>query len=178
MQDVPDDVTLIARIVEGDQRALAELYERYGKYLFNVGFRVLRDRCETEDLLHDVFLEAWRTARSFEPARGDVRTWLALRMRSRAIDRVKSARWRGATSVEVDTLASAAPPATIDRTLVRRSVRDLDHERGTLLSLAFTAGLTMRELARHFGIPVGTVKSRLATSLAHVRRGLWQSTPT
>lgn len=46
MKDVADDVALIARIIEGDHAALAELYERYSKYLFAVGFRILRDRCE------------------------------------------------------------------------------------------------------------------------------------
>src|SRR5215212_10991399 len=76
----------------GDRTALASLYERHAGILLGLAMRIVRDRREAEDLLHDVFLEAWRSAKDFDPKRGRVRTWLAIRMRSRALDLQKSAR--------------------------------------------------------------------------------------
>src|SRR5258707_6137449 len=76
----------------GDRAALASLYDRHSGVLLGLALRIVRERREAEDLLHDVFLEAWRTAKDFDPKRGRVRTWLAIRMRSRALDLQKSAR--------------------------------------------------------------------------------------
>src|SRR5262252_9903085 len=90
--DDADDVRLVAAMVAGDAEALARLYERHAPLLLGLAMRIVRDRREAEDLLHDVFLEAWRSAKDFDPKRGRVRTWLAIRMRSRALDLQKSAR--------------------------------------------------------------------------------------
>src|SRR5215475_8033782 len=81
-----DDVELVAAMAAGDRRALATLYERHCALLLGLAMRIVREKREAEDLLHDVFLEAWRTASDFDPKRGRVRTWLAIRMRSRALD--------------------------------------------------------------------------------------------
>ena len=86
------DAGLVAAIARGDREALSALYERHSGVLLGLAMRIVRDRREAEDLLHDVFLEAWRSAKNFDPKRGRVRTWLAIRMRSRALDLQKSAR--------------------------------------------------------------------------------------
>jgi len=168
------DAALMSRIVAGDRRALSELYERHANRLYRLAARILRDDHEAEDLVHDVFLEAWRTANSFEPRRGSVRTWLLVRMRSRALDRRSSARVRRTLlGVEVDAMASEQSQHAIDVALLRRAMRELEHGRRDLLELAFVRGFTMRELAHKLGIPIGTVKSRVAAGLSNVRRGLW-----
>src|SRR5215213_683231 len=86
------DAALVLAMAGGDQTALAELYDRYAFLLLGIAIRIVRDRREAEDLLHDVFLEVWRSAKDFDGARGRVRTWLIIRMRSRALDVTKSAR--------------------------------------------------------------------------------------
>src|SRR5882762_4110683 len=90
--DDADDEVLVAAMAAGDRGALATLYERHASILLGLAIRIVRERREAEDLLHDVFLEAWRSAKDFDPKRGRVRTWLAIRMRSRALDLQKSAR--------------------------------------------------------------------------------------
>src|SRR5262245_29250764 len=82
-----DDERLIARAVGGSRDALAELYDRHAPLLLGLGARILGDRGLAEDVLHDVFLEAWHHAREYDPARGTVRAWLVTRMRSRSLDR-------------------------------------------------------------------------------------------
>ena len=89
---VEDEASLVRAIASGDRAALARLYDLYSSLLFALGIRILRDRREAEDLLHDVFLEIWRSAADYDPDRGKVRTWLLIRMRCRAQDRLRSAR--------------------------------------------------------------------------------------
>src|SRR5688572_14887224 len=86
------DVELVVAVARGDRAALGALYDKYAPFLISLALRIVRERREAEDLLHDVFLEVWRSAVDYDPARGRVRTWLAIRMRSRALDRQKSAR--------------------------------------------------------------------------------------
>src|SRR3954468_21757335 len=90
--DDAEDEVLVTAMAAGDRAALATLYERHAPLLLGLGLKIVRERREAEDLLHDVFLEAWRSAKDFDPKRGRVRTWLAIRMRSRALDLQKSAR--------------------------------------------------------------------------------------
>src|ERR1700749_1117317 len=90
--DDAEDEVLVTAMAAGDRGAMATLYERHASLLLGLALRIVRERREAEDLLHDVFLEAWRTASGFDPKRGRVRTWLGLRMRSRALALQKSAR--------------------------------------------------------------------------------------
>src|SRR5688500_11434601 len=85
--DGPEDNALVAALTRGDKTALALIYDRHAGLLLALGMRILSDRTLAEDVLHDVFLEAWHHAADFDPARGTVRAWLVTRMRSRALDR-------------------------------------------------------------------------------------------
>src|SRR5882724_11510868 len=91
-EDDAEDAALVRAMAAGDRAALATLYDRHAALLLGLALRIVGERRDADDLLHDVFLEAWRTAKDFDPSRGRVRTWLAIRMRSRALDLQKSAR--------------------------------------------------------------------------------------
>src|SRR5947209_8365265 len=96
-----DDVRLITSVANGDRKSLEQLYERYAPLLLGVGMKILRGgRQEAEDLLHDVFFEIWQHAGDYDRNRGSVRTWMLLRMRSRAFDRLKSAERSRTRSLE------------------------------------------------------------------------------
>src|SRR5262245_49240698 len=103
-----EDGEIVAAIVGGDRPALARLYARYASSLMAIGVRILGDRREAEDLLHDVFLEVWRHAAHYDAARGTVRAWLLMRMRSRALDRKKSAGFSRVVPLEERPAAAEA----------------------------------------------------------------------
>ena len=84
------DAELVGRMARGDRSALGALYGRHAGRLLGLLLKILGDRAESEDLLHDVFLEAWRRAGDYSAERGSVAAWLVLRARSRAIDRRRS----------------------------------------------------------------------------------------
>src|SRR5215813_10600749 len=171
--DADLDAALVASMASGDRAALASLYQRHSPVLLGLAMRIVRDRREAEDLLHDVFLEAWRTAKDFDPKRGRVRTWLAIRMRSRAVDLQKSARVsRNTGDGGLELLVDEADAASPDHGRVRKALAELGSDQRRVLELAYFEGLSCTEIAERVAIPVGTVKSRIAAGMDRLRSGL------
>src|SRR5215510_11625299 len=124
--DDAEDEVLVAAMAAGDRAALATLYERHGSLLLGLALRIVRERREAEDLLHDVLLEAWRHAKEFDPKRGRVRTWLAIRMRSRALDLQKSARVsRNAGDAGLEAMVDERERTSPDHARVRDALAEL-----------------------------------------------------
>ena len=173
--DAELDAELVAAMARGDRDAMAALYERHSGVLLGLAMRIVKNRREAEDLLHDVFLEVWRSAKDFDPKRGRVRTWLAIRMRSRALDLQKSARVsRNAGDAGLDVLVDDGDHASSlgDHARVRAALVELGPDQRRVLELAYFEGLSCSEIAERVAIPVGTVKSRIAAGLDRLRNGL------
>jgi RNA polymerase sigma-70 factor (ECF subfamily) len=123
-----DDIALMTAMANGDRAALAALYDRHAPTLLALGLRIVKHRGEAEDLLHDVFLEAWRNAKSYDLNRGRVRTWLVIRMRSRALDVLKSARVSRRTDderVAERVVGDDDPSASPDQRRVRAALSEI-----------------------------------------------------
>jgi len=69
----------------GERYALQALYERESRWLLGVALRIVRDRAQAEDVLHDAFVDVWRQAAGFDPALGSARGWLYTVVRHRAL---------------------------------------------------------------------------------------------
>jgi RNA polymerase sigma-70 factor (ECF subfamily) len=172
-----EDVALVTAMAAGDRAGVARLYDRYASTLLAVGQRMLGGRREAEDLVQDVFLEAWRRADSYDPARGTVRAWLLVRLRSRALDRRRAAlrapvTMDGTGRIEQQAAEAEDPTLAPDRAAVRRALETLSSEHRVVLELGYFEGLSSSEIALRTGAPIGTVKSRVATALARLRAGL------
>ena len=156
--------------------AWRRLYDRYASALLAIGRRILGDRREAEDLLHDVFIEVWRQAGDYNEARGSVRAWLLMRMRSRALDRRKSAAFSKRADlpapdavVDVHGEGGEDPALGPDRQAVRRALEQLPAEQRQVLELGYFEGLSSSEIAERVRAPIGTVKSRVAAALSKLR---------
>ncbi len=173
------DALDVAGMARGDRAALATLYDRYAGILLGLGLRILGDRREAEDVVHDVFLEAWGAAATYDPTRGTVSTWLVLRMRSRTLDRVRSA-GRSRTFVSDDpnshiTLAAQATTdhhGAADAVAMRSALLQLPVEQRRVLELGYFGGMSSSEIAEEVGVSIGTVKSRTAAGLSKLRTRL------
>ena len=171
--DDAEDEALVVAMAGGDRAALAVLYERHSGLLLGLALRIVREKREAEDLLHDVFLEAWRSAKDFDPKRGRVRTWLAIRMRSRALDLQKSARVsRNTGDAGLDVVVDDSEGTSPDHGRIRTALAELGQDQRKVLELAYFEGLSCTEIAERIAIPVGTVKSRIAAGLDRLRLGL------
>jgi len=166
---------LLAALGRGDLSALEHVYDSFSTLMFSVALRMLGSRSAAEDLVHDVFLEAWRASSSFDPRRGTLRTWLMVRLRSRALDRLRSAGQTrrvdtgGEHLPEPKTVPTEDPELSPDRQAVRGVVGELPTTQRQVIELAYFSGLSASEIAVRIGIPVGTVKSRTAKALAWLR---------
>lgn len=171
------------RLAKGDPTALDELYTAYGGVLLGVALKLLRDRAESEEVVQETFLEAWRRASQYQPERADLAAWLLTIVRSRAIDRLRSRGTDGRTRDREATTPWAEPHRPDELVELRRQVKrvrrelaELPADQRTLLELAWDEGLSQREIAVRTAIPLGTVKTRmragllsLHASLAHLR---------
>ncbi len=173
--DPSRDVSDMFALAEGDRSALGLLYDRHAPVMLALAERILGNRREAEDLLHDVFVEVWKHAGDYDPERGSVAAWLRLRMRSRALDRVRSARIARAAPLDDGDLPAADLPdpemaATGQR--LHDALSALPGEQATVLVLGYFEGLSSSEIADRVGVPLGTVKSRAAAAMAKLRAQL------
>lgn len=172
------DADLVRAMAEGDRAALGTLYDRYVALMFGIARRMLRNDREAEDLVHDVFLEVWRQSKDFDLARGTVRAWLVMRLRSRALDRLKSVAFARVTSLETTTLPYEPSVAPVEVTgasetaMVRHALDQLPPDQRTVIELGYFEGLSLSEVAARLGKPIGTIKSRLARALERLRNEL------
>jgi RNA polymerase sigma-70 factor, ECF subfamily len=167
------DTVLVSRMARGDRDALSTLYARHAPRLLALTVGILRDRGEAEDVLHDVFLEAWKSAATYSEERGTVPAWLSLRARSRAIDRRRSPRAR-AVSLEASGHPTAVDPgldpARIhDHERLARALSALSPEEQEVILLGYFEGLSSSEIAERIQKPIGTVKSRTRSALGKLR---------
>ena len=86
----PDLAVLVGRVADGDQTALAQVYDLVAPRVFGLALRVLRDRNLAEEVVQDVFLQLWRQAGEVDPARGSPLGWILTLTHRRAVDRVRS----------------------------------------------------------------------------------------
>ena len=174
------DEVLIRAIANGDTRALSALYDRHAPLMLGLARRIVGGKPEAEDIVHDVFVESWRRAADYDEQRGSVKAWLLLRTRSRAIDFRKSAGVaRTVPTGDSDWLASLVDPRgdaseAPDRERLRRLLSALNVEQREVLLLGYFEGLSSSEIATKIGIPIGTVKSRVAAALTALRQALSQ----
>jgi len=177
------DQELLQAIAAGDKEALGELYHRFAPRLLGVARRTLCITADAEDLVHDVFIEVWRRAGDYDAARGTVASWLLVRTRSRALDRLKANRRirgkslddgvsgddDGVSAAEFMVAETRDPALDLDSAEVWYAIGDLPADQRVIVELAYFEGLTLMEVGVSLGIPAGTVKSRLARAVAALR---------
>lgn len=176
------DPDLVAAMARGDNEALGALYDRHCSTLLAAAVRILGNQREAEDLVHDVLMEAWQKSGDYDRTRGSVRTWLLVRLRSRALDRCRRAGRIRIETMEERTISDVLPAPegdpgqSIDHARVRRAVQGLPEAQRQVLELAYFEGLSSSEISERLAIPIGTVKSRTAAGLAKLRAAITDPT--
>ena len=179
------EASLRQRLIAGDERALAELIEVASPWLLGVTRSLLGDADEAEEVVLEVFAAAWDRARSLTNEHDALLPWLLRIARNRAIDRLRRRRrWRlkveradayGALApdrVPAVDIDEAATPGWHVHESVHAALDALPPEQREAVRLAYFQGLTHSEIAKHLGIPIGTVKTRLRLAFDKLRHSL------
>jgi RNA polymerase sigma-70 factor (ECF subfamily) len=184
------DVGLLQRIVARDEAALAELYDRHSRLVYSLIMRILGSPSDAEDVLQETFVRVWSRADTYDALLGSPAAWLTRIARNRAIDRLRARRVRGNLAIEpavhiADDAPRSAEPVTRETPetqlegrmtagAVRTALATLTADQRALIEAAFFEGYTHSELATRFGVPLGTVKTRIRSGLTAMRGHLEQ----
>ncbi len=168
------DEALVALTARGEERALAELYDRLGGVAFGLAKRILRDQALAEDAVQEAFLAVWRGATRFVPERSRASTWILMLVHRRAVDLVRSSERRRTESIESapdepDPNAADVAWRRLERERIRAALAKLPDREREAIELAYYGGFTQSELAERLGEPLGTIKSRMFTGLKRLR---------
>jgi RNA polymerase sigma-70 factor, ECF subfamily len=185
------DLGLFKRLAARDESALADLYDRHSRLAYGVIVRILRSAADAEDVLQETFVRVWTRAETYDPRLGSPAAWLVRIARNRAIDRLRAMSVREGISVDsgsrVDDTAARQPAVATRQTpgatmhdrvmadTVRSAMEVLSATQRELIEAAFFEGYTHCELSRRFGLPLGTVKTRIRAGLSAMRGRLEQA---
>jgi RNA polymerase sigma-70 factor, ECF subfamily len=183
--DVPTDPTSLnyeAALLEcaaGHEAAVAGIYQNERHRLRGVVGRIVRNRDDVEDVIHDAFVQILRDARSFDPTRGSARGWIYTIVRNTALKRCRALgrevaidddkliEMRDCAQLVVEPISRAAEYAAL-----RGHLEAMDPQRRASLILAIIDGRTHAEVAAYLGVPLGTVKSWIRRELVALRAQL------
>jgi RNA polymerase sigma-70 factor (ECF subfamily) len=172
---------LIGRIAQGDQAALATLYDRTSSTVYGLAVKILRNESAAEEVTIEVYMQVFRQAWTYKAERGSPLAWLVTLTRSRAIDRLRSERLRRLREDPIETIEAMPATSTdpVDSVLagesqraVRLAVGALSPEQRRVIELAYYTGMTHRQIAEALGQPLGTIKARIRAAMLALRDGL------
>jgi RNA polymerase sigma-70 factor, ECF subfamily len=193
---------LVQLCLSGDDDAWARLVEEYRGLVYSICYLFCGSTQDAEDLVQDAFLKIWMNLASYDPARGELKGWIATVTRNQRVDRFRRSGQQRLTD-SIDSAAegrdfSGSAPMTIAQriadprptphdvavtsevtSIVTRAVRKISPEVREVVTMRFVHELDNQEIAHRLRIPEGTVKSRtnrgraqLASLLSPMRTAL------
>lgn len=168
---------VVERMASGDTAALGDLYDAHARYLYSLALRMLRDASDAEEIVQEVFTQAWRQAARYDEARATVIGWLLMIARTRSLDRLRAREARPDRTVAnpVPDLPSEAPGQEAEALSgeavqrLRTALQQLGDALRTPIELAYYEGLSQSAIAKRLDQPLGTVKTRMRTALSQLR---------
>jgi RNA polymerase sigma-70 factor (ECF subfamily) len=174
----PSDGALVVLLREQPAAGVAALYDRYGRLVFSLALRIAQDHGAAEEITQDVFVRCWRSIDRYHAQKGSLAAWLLAITHHRAIDELRSRRGRELRRELSDDAIHpmAAPDIGYAAALLGGEVQEALHllppAQRDVIELIFWGGLTRREVAEQFQLPLGTVQTRLRLGMEKLRAAL------
>ena len=175
---IPED-ELVVLLKNQDARGFTILYNNYSAALYGIIFRIVRSEEIAADVMQEAFVKMWKNITAYEKGKGSLFTWMLNIARNSAIDKTRSAAFRQNASIrnlddnvniienqretrqEIETQTDLIGLETV--------INKLRPEYKTLIDLVYFKGYTQTEVAEEFGIPLGTVKTRIKAAILQLR---------
>ncbi|WP_236838695.1 sigma-70 family RNA polymerase sigma factor [Caldalkalibacillus salinus] len=170
---------LLAQVKAGSTDAFEHFYDLYVRYVFGIAMKMLKNKSDAEDLCHDVFLEIYRNPHSFDPQRGSIEAWIAVKTRSRCLDRLRrSKRMLVKEDVEEDLQKASTDHHLVEEQVithseheeVRQALSALPEAQKAAIYGHYFEGHSHRELEHKLKRPLGTIKSLVRYGIQNMRR--------
>ncbi len=185
MNHATDDAALMSQVAQAPMTgstALGELYDRYGRMVFSLAYRITGSSETAEEVTQDVFVQVWRFAQHYDPQQGKLTTWLSSVTRNRSIDilRQQNVRPEGhADSLDDDLFSLNDPPGEaavepsvelhLEQHQVRQALEQLPADQRQALSMAYFMGMTQQEISETLHQPLGTIKTRIRLGMVKLK---------
>jgi RNA polymerase sigma-70 factor, ECF subfamily len=179
-----DDADLARRLRERDAGAMRELYDHYGRLIYSLIQRMVRNSAAAEDLVQETFLRIWNRMPAFDQERGALGPWVLTVARNRAIDYLRSSDGRmSAGALDLDRLEHPGQfcdfdnrALSLDRArMLKEAFEKLTPNQKTVIELAYYEGLSQTEMADRMQQPLGTIKTWVRSALKVLREQLTEA---
>ncbi len=169
---------MVADFLAGKSSGLESVYAAYGRPLYSVARNVLGNDDDAQDCVHDALVRVWQRSPSYRPEHGSLRSYLLVSVRNEALTRKRNA----ARHLNIEQRAVRDELSEyelevndpIERATLRRALAALPAEQRVALELAYFGHLTYVQVAERLGVPLGTIKSRIALALRKLNAALTQ----
>lgn len=179
---------LVERMQHSQQEALGRFYDLTVSYVFGLAMRITSNQALAEEIVNDVYLQAWRNRASYQATQATPLAWLMMMTHSRAIDALRkettATKQQLPLAEDFDTvdeqcLSPLEQLANIEHTeRLAAALKLLDTQQRHWVNLAFYRGMSHQEIADYTGEPLGTVKTVLRRAQAVLRTALTSAYPT
>ncbi len=171
-----NETHLVAQLKGQQRNALCYLYDHYSAALYSMVLRIVKQESIAEEVLQDVFLKIWNSMDQYNAGKGRLFTWMFRIARNLSIDKMRSKELQR----ELKTDAIADNLDTInhrhhdlqhtDAIGLDKFLNQLQQENQFIIRLLYLEGYTHAQIAKEYGIPLGTVKTRHRSALIQLRK--------
>lgn len=175
MENKERESRLISLIAKGSHDAFNDFYEMFISFVLHIATQVLGNQDEAEDVTHDIFLDIYQNPKQFDPNRGSVKAWLAVKTRNLCIDRLRKK--KPVLIHKLEMLETASEVKTelyvllqIEKELIIDALKHIPDKQRKVIYGAYFEGKTQMELSESLNKPLGTIKSLVRYGLRNMRK--------
>lgn len=164
---------IVSLLKSGDKKAMNLLYDNYSAALLGVIKKVIIDDDYAQDVLQESYIKVWKNAKSYNPDKAKLFTWLYRIAYNTAIDKVRSINNKSGKEVQIEESnvyklsTKSLNQDTID---IQKHLSSLDEKYQIVIDALFFQGMTQQEASEKLNIPLGTIKSRLKIGLRELKK--------
>ena len=177
MSNDQENIQLLKDIAAGSRQAFDIFYEKYISFVYQIAFSIVHNHAESEDICHDVFLEVYQKARQYSEEKGSIKAWLAVKTKSRSLDRLRKNKDLLIHRLENLSESKKMEPGadlqflhSLEKHLIVEALKAIPIEQREAIIRSYYNGETHNEIAMTMKKPLGSVKSLIRYGLNNLRK--------
>ncbi|WP_163971439.1 RNA polymerase sigma factor [Oceanobacillus halotolerans] len=175
MDDNQESIQLLKQIAAGSRHSFDRFYEKHIEFIFRIAFQLVKDKAEAEDICHEVFLEVFQKYHQYNSRKGSVKAWLAVKTRSRSLDRLRKKKpllihKLERIVVQEEIGAEVQFLSQLERKVLMEALSHIPNDQREAIYNAYFKERTQKEIAQIMDKPLGTVKSLIRYGIQNLRK--------